>query len=106
MQLYKKQTELYDSKEYEWEGITSDWVNSSSNRDFIEFVTSPNNPDGRLQQSVLGGPSIIYDHCYYWPHYSAIPSPADEDVMVFSISKISGHASSRFGLVRPSFKNG
>ena len=96
--MYRKQTALFDSKEYEWEGITSDWINVA-NQSFIEFVTSPNNPDGRLQHAILKGSSVIYDRCYYWPHYTAIPAPADEDVMMFSISKISGHASSRFGWV-------
>lgn len=96
--VYQRQTDLFDSKEYKWDGITSEWVNSST-RNFIEFVTSPNNPDGQLQHSALRGSSVIYDHCYYWPHYSAISAPADEDVMMFSISKASGHASSRFGWV-------
>ncbi|ONK76583.1 uncharacterized protein A4U43_C03F29820 [Asparagus officinalis] len=95
---YKTQTEIFDSRENEWEGITSKWLNSS-NENFIEFVTSPNNPDGLLKSSVLRGSSVIYDHCYYWPHYTAIPAPADEDIMMFSISKSSGHASSRFGWV-------
>lgn len=97
--LYKMQTEVFDSREYEWKGITSKLVNTSvsSMENFIEFVTSPNNPDGLLLQSVLGGPNIIYDHAYYWPHYTAIPAPADEDVMIFTDSKLSGHASSRFG---------
>nr|CAD1833929.1 unnamed protein product [Ananas comosus var. bracteatus] len=97
--LYKSQTNLFDGREYEWKGITSEWINSSSvsTTNFIEFVTSPNNPDGLLHKSVLGGQSVIYDHAYYWPHFSAIPAPADEDVMLFSGSKTSGHASSRFG---------
>ncbi|OAY84878.1 Tryptophan aminotransferase-related protein 4 [Ananas comosus] len=97
--LYKSQTNLFDGREYEWKGITSEWINSSSvsTTNLIEFVTSPNNPDGLLHKSVLGGQSVIYDHAYYWPHFSAIPAPADEDVMLFSGSKTSGHASSRFG---------
>ncbi|XP_038979371.1 tryptophan aminotransferase-related protein 3-like [Phoenix dactylifera] len=97
--LYKLQTDLFDRREYEWKGVTSKWVNASvaSMGNFIEFVTSPNNPDGRLLQSVLGGSSVIYDHAYYWPHFTAIPAPADEDVMIFTASKVTGHASSRFG---------
>ncbi|KAJ6794731.1 alliin lyase-like [Iris pallida] len=94
---YELQTDFFDSREYEWEeGAASDFANAS-NGNFIEFVTSPNNPDSLLRRSVLGGSSVIYDHCYYWPHYTAIPAPADGDVMLFSNSKISGHASSRFG---------
>lgn len=65
----------------------------------IEFVTSPNNPDGKLKKAVLEGPNVktIYDHAYYWPHFSAIPAPADEDLMIFTLSKLTGHAGSRFG---------
>ncbi|OIS97363.1 tryptophan aminotransferase-related protein 4 [Nicotiana attenuata] len=65
----------------------------------IEFVTSPNNPDGNLRNSVLKGPNVktIYDHAYYWPHYTAIPAPADEHLMIFSMSKLTGHAGSRVG---------
>ncbi|KAH0772956.1 hypothetical protein KY290_010093 [Solanum tuberosum] len=74
-----------------------------NNSDFagnvIEFVTSPNNPDGNLESPVLNGPNVkhIYDHAYYWSHYTAIPAPADEDLMIFSMSKLTGHAGSRFG---------
>ncbi|KAJ0985578.1 hypothetical protein J5N97_003934 [Dioscorea zingiberensis] len=98
---YRMQTDLFDSKLAEWKGVTSSWANESSSigsmKDFIEFVTSPNNPDGLLKHSVLSGSSSIYDHAYYWPHFTAIPAPADEDVMIFTTSKLSGHASSRFG---------
>ncbi|KAG0483109.1 hypothetical protein HPP92_011193 [Vanilla planifolia] len=86
------------TREYRWEGSTANWVNlgappgqSSLIRDF------PNNPDGRLKQSVLGSSLVINDHAYYWPLYSAIPAPADEDLMIFTDSKVSGHAGSRFG---------
>ncbi|KAG0480621.1 hypothetical protein HPP92_011479 [Vanilla planifolia] len=97
--LYKRQTLLLDSSEYRWEGSTANWVNLSAppGAKFIEFVTSPNNPDGRLKQSVLGSSLVINDHAYYWPLYSAIPAPADEDLMIFTDSKVSGHAGSRFG---------
>ncbi|THU72823.1 hypothetical protein C4D60_Mb04t16250 [Musa balbisiana] len=97
--VYKFQTNLFDGREYKWEGLTSEWANASASSltNFIEFVTSPNNPDGLLRQSVLCGSAVIHDHAYYWPHYSAIPAPADEDIMLFTNSKISGHASSRLG---------
>ncbi|KAG6508474.1 tryptophan aminotransferase-related protein 4-like [Zingiber officinale] len=99
--MYKAQTALLDGREFEWEGLTSDWANASSSpspsTNFIEFVTSPNNPDGTLKRPVLPGSTVIHDHAYYWPHYSAIPAPSEEDIMVFTDSKLSGHASSRFG---------
>ena len=65
----------------------------------IEFVTAPNNPDGRLNKAVLQGPNVktIYDRAYYWPHFTPIPAPADEDLMIFTLSKLTGHAGSRFG---------
>lgn len=62
-------------------------------------MTSPNNPDGELKEAILEGPSVktIYDRVYYWPLYTPIPAPASEDLMLFSISKLTGHAGSRFG---------
>ncbi|KAI5312544.1 hypothetical protein L3X38_041717 [Prunus dulcis] len=65
----------------------------------IEFVTSPNNPDGQLNKAIFQGPNAkaIYDRVYYWPHFTAIPAPADDELMIFSISKFTGHAGSRFG---------
>ncbi|MQL75567.1 hypothetical protein Taro_007952 [Colocasia esculenta] len=96
---YRTQTQFWKSKVFEWKGATSDWVNSTeaSTKDFIEFVTSPNNPDGRWQDPVLGGAAVIQDRAYYWPHYAAIKTPVDDDVMLFTISKVTGHAGSRFG---------
>ncbi|KAJ4806913.1 Tryptophan aminotransferase-related protein 4 [Rhynchospora pubera] len=94
--MYKEQTELFNGRDYEWEGATAKWRNSNKTN-FVEFVTSPNNPDCLLCDSVLGGSSVIYDHAYYWPHFTAIPEPADGDVMIFTVSKLSGHAGSRFG---------
>lgn len=85
---------------FEFEGDASLLKNSSyTNANIIEFVTSPNNPDGNLREAVSQGPSVraIYDHAYYWPHFTAIPAPANEDIMIFTISKLTGHAGSRFG---------
>lgn len=98
------QTDLFDGREYRWGGTTALWANASrtnSTDGFIEFVTSPNNPDALLRQPVLGGSAAaIVDHAYYWPHFTHIPAPADEDIMMFTMSKPSGHAGSRFGYVR------
>ncbi|KAI4346546.1 hypothetical protein L6164_007435 [Bauhinia variegata] len=98
--MYKMQTQLFNSLDYRFEGDTSLWKNNLDNSTrFIEFVTSPNNPDGMLNKAVLDGPNVkaIYDHAYYWPHFTAIPAPADEDLMLFTISKLTGHAGTRFG---------
>ncbi|XP_009767595.1 tryptophan aminotransferase-related protein 4-like [Nicotiana sylvestris] len=97
---YKFQTEFFQTLHYEFEGDSSMLKNKSDfGGNVIEFVTSPNNPDGNLRNSVLKGPNVktIYDRAYYWPHYTAIPAPADEDLMIFSISKLTGHAGSRVG---------
>ncbi|KAF8696237.1 hypothetical protein HU200_037138 [Digitaria exilis] len=102
-QAYRVQTTMFDGREYRWGGATAQWTNASRNSTtdeggFIEFVTSPNNPDTMLRKPALGGSTaVIFDHAYYWPHFTHIPSPADEDVMLFTISKPSGHAGSRFG---------
>ncbi|KAJ7969771.1 Tryptophan aminotransferase-related protein [Quillaja saponaria] len=98
---YRTQTEFFNAVDYKFAGDTSLWKNNTSDNTtkFIEFVTSPNNPDGKLNKAILHGPNVkaIYDHAYYWPHFTAIPAPADEDVMLFTISKLTGHAGSRFG---------
>lgn len=90
------QTDYFQNVHFKFEGDASLVMNDSN---VIEFVNSPNNPDGSLREAVSQGPlaRAIYDHAYYWPHFTAIPAPADEDVMIFTISKLTGHAGSRFG---------
>ncbi|KAI3465435.1 hypothetical protein Pfo_022098 [Paulownia fortunei] len=98
--VYKVQTDFFETARFEFQGDALLLKNGSDDSaEVVEFVTSPNNPDGHLRKSVLQGPSVrtIYDHAYYWPHYTAIPAPADEDLMIFTISKLTGHAGSRFG---------
>lgn len=93
------QTNYFKNVKFDFLGDVSLLKNSSDGVNVIEFVTSPNNPDGFLKQAVLRGSSVscINDHAYYWPHFTAIPAPADEDVMTFTISKLTGHAGTRFG---------
>ncbi|KAL3617754.1 hypothetical protein CASFOL_038075 [Castilleja foliolosa] len=101
--VYKSQTEFFETKRFDFQGDASSQIKNSSDNDsaqiVVEFVTSPNNPDGKLRKSVLDGPFVknIYDHAYYWPHYTAIPAPVDEDMMIFTMSKLTGHAGTRFG---------
>ncbi|GLJ26926.1 hypothetical protein SUGI_0527030 [Cryptomeria japonica] len=99
---YRDQTEMFDSNDYVWKGDARAWVKKSeflNSSTFIEFVTSPNNPDGLLKKGVLTSKNVkdIYDHAYYWPHYTGIPRPANEDIMLFTLSKVTGHAGSRLG---------
>ncbi|XP_054816269.1 tryptophan aminotransferase-related protein 4-like [Prosopis cineraria] len=103
--VYKEQVEFFKSEDYKFTGDSAkrkeedDGLNTSSSTLLIELVTSPNNPDGRLRKAVLEGPSVkkVHDLAYYWPHFTPIPHPADEDVMIFTLSKLTGHAGSRFG---------
>ncbi|XP_012847991.1 PREDICTED: tryptophan aminotransferase-related protein 2-like [Erythranthe guttata] len=66
---------------------------------YIEMVTTPNNPDGFIREPVVnrakGMP--VHDLAYYWPQYTAITSAADHDIMLFTVSKCTGHAGSRIG---------
>lgn len=60
----------------------------------IEIVTRPNNPDGLKHDPVAD--FKIYDLSYNWPTYGQIDC-YNEDVMVFGLSKATGHASARIG---------
>lgn len=99
-QVFRMQTELFESKKYNFRGDATPWINNT-NDNIIEIVTSPSNPVGELKEPTLNttrrNVKMIYDRAYYWPHYTAIPAPADEDLMLFTISKLTGHAGSRFG---------
>ncbi|KAJ6352545.1 hypothetical protein OIU76_001724 [Salix suchowensis] len=98
--VYELQTDIFRSVNFNFQGDTSLWKNNSdAGTEIIEFVTSPNNPDGQLNKAVLHGSNVktIHDHAYYWPHFTAIPAPANGDVMIFTLSKLTGHAGSRFG---------
>ncbi|XP_062097717.1 tryptophan aminotransferase-related protein 4-like [Humulus lupulus] len=106
--LYKLQTEYFQEVNYKFEDDSTLWMNKMNNYsndnntntiNLIEIVTSPNNPDGQLNRARLQHPmaKAIYDRVYYWPHFTAISTPVDDDIMLFSLSKLTGHAGSRFG---------
>lgn len=65
----------------------------------VEILTTPNNPDGTVitQEPVNYLKStLVYDLSYNWLQY-ATPVNYDKDIMVFSLSKATGHASTRIG---------
>ncbi|WKA10888.1 hypothetical protein VitviT2T_028436 [Vitis vinifera] len=98
--VYQQRTDFFRSVDFQFQGDTSLWKNNSdSTLNLIEVVTAPDNPDGQLNKAVLHGPYVkaIHDHAYYWPHFTAIPAPADEDLMIFTLSKLTGHAGTTFG---------
>ncbi|TKY45999.1 Tryptophan aminotransferase-related protein 4 [Spatholobus suberectus] len=90
--VYKEQTEFFKSEDYKFNGDTSMWKNDTSNSTFIELT-------GIMKKAVLQGQFVktIHDLAYYWPHFTPILAPADEDLMIFTLSKLTGHAGSRFG---------
>ena len=80
-----------------------DSARQHENNDLVEIVTSPNNPDGRRCSApfvVARKDLLIHDHVYHWP---SILDPdhdqleVSEELMVFSLAKLTGHAASRIG---------
>ncbi|KAH7298102.1 hypothetical protein KP509_25G026900 [Ceratopteris richardii] len=84
-------------------GKSPNWLDSESSGNWIplEIVISPNNPDGSLRTPTWKyrneNARTVHDNAYYWPHYTPITGPRDDDFMLFSLSKVTGHAGSRLG---------
>ncbi|XP_042480593.1 L-tryptophan--pyruvate aminotransferase 1-like [Macadamia integrifolia] len=108
---YPPVTDFLKSGLYEWAGDARSFK-ATSNEPYIELITSPNNPDGFIREPVVsnrhrdgageegggkGKEILIHDLAYYWPHHTAITAAPDEDVMLFTLSKATGHAGSRLG---------
>ncbi|GER38491.1 tryptophan aminotransferase related 2 [Striga asiatica] len=90
-------TDFLKSGLYKWAG---DARKFKKNEPYIELVTSPNNPDGSTRDSVVNRNRgiLVHDLAYYWPQYTSISSsPADYDIMLFTVSKSTGHAGTRLG---------
>nr|AKJ88113.1 TAA-related [Marchantia polymorpha] len=100
-ELYRRQTDYFGDNRFAWGGDAKLFAQDPGNagKDAMEFVTYPNNPDFRTRQPTLNGSHahIIYDFAYYWPHMSAITREFDEDIMTFTLSKVTGHAGTRIG---------
>ncbi|CAK9137565.1 unnamed protein product [Ilex paraguariensis] len=93
---YPLMTDFLKSGLYKWAGDAHKY---GEDRPYIELVTSPNNPDGLIRQAVVNRSEgiLVHDLAYYWPQYAPISSPADQDIMLFTVSKTTGHAGSRIG---------
>ncbi|XP_075485985.1 L-tryptophan--pyruvate aminotransferase 1-like [Primulina tabacum] len=93
---YPEVMDFLRSRLFKWGGDASSFDEDGP---YIEMVTSPNNPDGVIREPVVKGAKgvLIHDFAYYWPQYTAITSPADHDIMLFTVSKCTGHAGSRIG---------
>ncbi|KAJ0890366.1 putative transaminase [Helianthus annuus] len=96
VQSYPLMTDYLKSGLHKWAG---DAYKFNKEEPYIELVTSPNNPDGFTRQDAVKGDKgiLIHDLAYYWPQYTPILSPADYDIMLFTVSKSTGHAGSRIG---------
>ncbi|KAJ6676630.1 BIFUNCTIONAL ASPARTATE AMINOTRANSFERASE AND GLUTAMATE/ASPARTATE-PREPHENATE AMINOTRANSFERASE-RELATED [Salix viminalis] len=83
---YPSITDCLKSGLYKWAG---DAQSFNKEGPYIELVTSPNNPDGHVRQSVVNksGGILVHDLAYYWPQYSPIAAAADHDIMLFTVSK-------------------
>lgn len=97
LQSYPLITDFLKSGLYKWGGDAREFKRDVP---YIELVTSPNNPDGGLREAVVNQDQgvLIHDLAYYWPQYTSISSPpADHDIMLFTVSKSTGHAGTRLG---------
>ncbi|KAE8814551.1 Tryptophan aminotransferase 1 [Hordeum vulgare] len=93
--MYPFMTDFLNSGLYRWAGD----ANAFDGNDYIEVVCSPNNPDGGIREAVLKSKSgkTIYDLAYYWPQYTPITHMLAHDIMLFTVSKCTGHAGTRIG---------
>ena len=95
LQTYEDEASYVQLQLYKWEGDARTFNKPGP---YIEMVTSSNNPDGTIREPVVKrGGKVIYDFAYYWPHYTPITHRQDHDIMLFTFSKIAGHAGSRIG---------
>jgi aspartate/methionine/tyrosine aminotransferase len=63
----------------------------------IEYVTLPNNPTGEHREVVYkNSPYTVHDMVFYWPSMTSTPK-VNFNVMMFSLSKLTGHGGSRLG---------
>lgn len=88
---------------------SQEWLNSPSlmKRPEIEFITSPNNPDGSIKLPVSNASILLWDAVYAWPWYGSNISKLISQVkkycsdrsciLIFSFSKSLGLAGQRLG---------
>ncbi|TKY73536.1 Tryptophan aminotransferase-related protein 2 [Spatholobus suberectus] len=93
---YPSMTDHLKSGLYKWAGDAESFEKEGP---YIELVTSPNNPDGHVRRSKVNRSQgfLVHDLAYYWPQYTPISAPADHDLMLFTVSKSTGHAGMRIG---------
>lgn len=60
----------------------------------IKLITSPNNPDGA---DTSNQKADIRDACYNWSHYTKNVVNFKDPIVIYSMSKLTGHSSTRIG---------
>lgn len=70
-------------------------VQWDSGKDNVQIITVPNNPDGSTDY-IQYSKTAIYDLSYHWEQYGHV-TKFNKDIMVFSLAKATGHASTRIG---------
>jgi aspartate/methionine/tyrosine aminotransferase len=68
----------------------------SGRKPVVEMITAPNNPDGVVHGPLYPGSMPVYDRAYWWPHFTPV-SPVEDDIMLFTLSKLTGHGGTRIG---------
>lgn len=70
----------------------------------LEFVTTPNNPDGRIIKPVTGAYWTIHDRVNHWPFFMNADSSdfyletlENDKISIFSLSKVLSFSGSRLG---------
>lgn len=93
---YQEALEEEKSEVYQWRGDAKEFKEEGP---YVEVVTSPNNPDGTIRKPVVNreGGMVIADLAYCWPQYTPITASYNYEVMLFTLSKCTGHAGSRVG---------
>ncbi|KAJ1701094.1 hypothetical protein LUZ63_000873 [Rhynchospora breviuscula] len=94
--MYSGIADFMKSGMFHWAG---DAATFNGDDNFIELVCSPNNPDGEIRHAVRGNEAgkRVHDMAYCWPQYTPMRHPADHDIMLFTVSKATGHAGTRIG---------
>ncbi|PON72250.1 Pyridoxal phosphate-dependent transferase, major region, subdomain [Parasponia andersonii] len=72
-------TEYQKSALHKWAGDSRSFKEMEP---YIELVTSPNNlADGFIRHSCVNrsGRAVIHDVAYYWPRYTPMPFPTNND---------------------------
>jgi aspartate/methionine/tyrosine aminotransferase len=94
---YYQYYRLYSEMNPSWGTFNSSTSMNPNN--VLEFVAIPNNPDGSIHPRAYYTDAAyqVYDMVYYWRHNTRNITKVSYDNVLFSLSKMTGHSSSRFG---------